>query len=338
MKKINENLIQIVKMLNTGEVQDGTSLGNQLKITRTAVWKMIQKLESYQIEINSMKGKGYALNEPLILLEPRKIKKLLKAKNVQLEIFESITSTNDYLKSIKNNSNKIKVCMAESQSQGRGRFNRDWHSPFGQNIYLSLSYPFQQDISTLAGLSIVVGLSICRSLDELYQLPKATQIKWPNDIIYGDKKLGGSLIEIQAESHANCIVIIGMGINVNAIHDKTKKINQPWTSIRKIKPEYYDRNILCARLIDNLLLDITKFSTQGLMAFMNEWQQRDYLVNKDLVVHSGSEQFYGKGCGINASGCLLLQINETMLQLSSGDTSIRKSIPEYRANSMEVIE
>jgi len=97
MKDTNEKLIEICNILNDLNFHDGTSIGEKLKISRTAVWKWVSKLQSYGIEVTKVKGKGYLLKEPLILLDSKKIRSLLKSKNFTIDIVESIDSTNNYL-------------------------------------------------------------------------------------------------------------------------------------------------------------------------------------------------------------------------------------------------
>ena len=144
MKILNPNLVKITKLLSDGDYHDGTSIGKELNITRSAVWKVIKKLEKYAIPLTSIKGKGYCLNSPLLLLDQKKIKSNIRDSSVQLDVLEKTYSTNDYLKQHTNTNNNIQICIAESQTQGKGRLQRRWHSPFGQNIYLSMLYPFQK--------------------------------------------------------------------------------------------------------------------------------------------------------------------------------------------------
>ena len=115
MKKHHPGLNKLIAILNDGHYHDGTAIGEKLNITRSAVWKMIKKLEQYGIDIDSVKGKGYALREPLVLLDKKTIKKNIAHKNLEIDIFESLTSTNDYLKSC--TANKMpRVCLAEQQT------------------------------------------------------------------------------------------------------------------------------------------------------------------------------------------------------------------------------
>ncbi len=322
MKKISDNLSGVIKLLSDGEFHDGTSMGEQFDITRAGVWKLIKKLQSYGIAIESVKGKGYALVDELVLLDKRKIKRLMHAQSVSIDLFEQINSTNGYLKDFCYGE-KIRVCLAESQTQGRGRFARTWHSPFGQNLYLSLLYPFNKDMSALAGLSLLTGLAICQAIEKLYQLPKPVGIKWPNDLLCAQQKLAGNLIEVQAEAHGQCYAIIGMGINVNMLNVSKRDITQPWTSIRQLTNSYQDRNVLAAALIDQLITSIKRFASDGLEVFLEQWQARDCLRGQSIRLQVGNQVLQGKAMGINSQGHLLLKLkNGELRAFSTGEATL----------------
>lgn len=319
-KKLNANLVKLVNLLSDRQYHDGTSIGDKLDMTRSAVWKAIKKLSSYQIRIDSVKGKGYALQEPLVLLDQNKIKKSFP--HTDITIFENVNSTNTYLKAIK--SDRAVVCLAEQQTHGRGRFNREWHSPFAKNIYFSCLYPFQKDVSELSGLSLVVGLAIVKTLKDC-GIHKKLFVKWPNDIIYDNKKISGSLIEIQAETHGVSHTIIGVGVNVNMLKDEGKSISQAWTSMQQILGEYVDRNKVCVNLLDNFFDYLQRFESGGLQAFMDEWKKADGLFGQAIAVTSFTETIEGRAMGINEQGHLLLKMkNGKVKALPSGDTSIVK--------------
>lgn len=318
------NLTQIVTLLNDGEFHDGPSIGQHLNISRTAVWKVIKKLQKYRVPIQAIKGKGYILQHPLLLLDKEKMEKGIKAKSVHIDLFEQIDSTNDHLKTIHNPS-QVNICIAETQTKGKGRFQRPWHSPFGQNIYLSLKYSFNKDISELAGLSLVCGIAVCNSIEETCQLPHPILVKWPNDIICDDKKLAGILIEIEAETHGVCSVIIGIGLNTNMQKDDDKKINQGWTSIKNLTHTYQDRNLLCAVLINQLMDSLICFEKTGFSGFLRHWQKRDYLLNKPIRLKSGEREFLGTGLGVNEQGHLIIKLSDNSQKVfSSGDSTLLK--------------
>jgi len=320
-KKLNKTLIKLAAILNDGEYHDGNSLGEQLGMTRSAVWKAIHKLENYEVKFDSVKGKGYALLEPLILLDAQRIKKKLTEK-VDITIFESIDSTNDYLKSLKSAKQRSVVCLAEQQTKGKGRLGREWYSPFGKNIYLSCLYPFQKDVSELAGLSLVTGIAIFRTLQDV-GVNKKLYLKWPNDVLYDNQKLSGTLIEIQAETHGASHAVVGIGINVNMLGGDA--ITQAWTSLQKILDKYVDRNDLCALLINHLIACFRQFNEYGFASFINEWMDAEYLANRAITLQNLHEKIEGKVVGINEQGHLLLKLaNGKVRAFSSGDASIVK--------------
>lgn len=322
-KKLAANFVKLVTLLNDGERHDGETIGEKLKITRSAIWKLVKKLESYGVLIEAIKGKGYLLLESLILLEPKRIKQALVENKVSIEVFESIDSTADHLKSLPRSS-EVKVCLAEHQTKGRGRLSREWHSPFGKNVYFSMQYRFEKDISELSGLSLVVGLAIRKTLAD-FKVGDQFRVKWPNDIVYDGKKLAGILIDIQAESHGVCDALISTGINVNMKQD-VQAITQPWTSLINILGHAVDRNILVAKLINYLIQYIQKFEQRGLEAFMEEWLAVDALLEKKITIDNFKQKISGIVKGINSKGHLLLQLPDGKTQaFSSGDVTIVKN-------------
>ncbi len=325
-KTLNPSLHKLITLLSDGAFHDGTALGLKLGISRTAVWKMIKKLEAYDVPLQSQKKIGYALREPLSLLDKTKLKRLLPHKAIKLEIFESLPSTNDYLLANKT-SQKIQVCLAEQQTKGRGRFHRAWHSPFAQNLYFSVRYAFNTDISELGGVSLVASLAIAHTLNELKILPDTILLKWPNDIIYDHKKLAGNLVEVQAETHDLCQVILGIGINVNMSKAPAQHILQAWTSLRNITGQHFDRTTLAASLLNNLIIYLARFAESGLTTFVSEWQKYDALRDKKITLLVGEQSIKGVGCGINAQGHLLLKRDDTgkIQAFSAGETTIAKN-------------
>jgi BirA family biotin operon repressor/biotin-[acetyl-CoA-carboxylase] ligase len=323
-KKPQPHLLKIIDILNDGEFHDGTSLGEKLGISRAGVWKIIQKLMDYGIAIISQKAKGYCLSEPLKLLEKKKIKSRLHNKFIQLEVFESLASTQDYLKDFMGDG-KNHLCLTEHQTQGRGRFQRAWYAPFGKNIYLSLLYTFPLDTSKLAGVSLIVGLSLCKTLNMLADLRAPILIKWPNDLLCDQQKLAGILIEIKAEAHGISYANIGIGINVNMSEQTQKEITQPWTSLQKLTGHSFDRNIIVAQLINQLMDDLKIFSEQGFAPFLNDWKKFDVLFDKSITIQMGDQIFHGIAKGLNEQGHLFLKLdNGEIKAFSSGNTTIIK--------------
>lgn len=264
-------------------------------------------------------------NLPLDELKIATQLKLLQfSSHYKLHLFPSINSTNTYLKNL-NISSGIDVCCSESQTQGRGRFGRQWHSPFGENIYFSGRWVMQCELSKLSGLGLITSLAVLATLKEI--VPNLDiKIKWPNDILWGNKKLCGSLIEVIAnKSHFQ--VIIGIGINVNTDTINEKLLDKAWCSLFEISNQYHDRNLIIARLIYNLERYIQNFLNHNLNYFSDEWQESDYLLGKYIRLTQGSEHFSGIARGINSLGQLKLETKDLETHyFSAGDTSLHSML------------
>ncbi|MCF6767099.1 biotin--[acetyl-CoA-carboxylase] ligase [Thiotrichales bacterium 19S11-10] len=325
MKQTPKTLIQLCKLLSDLKVHDGNQIGERLHVSRTAIWKHIKKLKSYHVDINSIQSKGYQLQSPLLLLDPDYIKTNL-SKEVSVGLFETLDSTNDYLLYNKKD-NLPHICLAEMQTKGKGRFNKPWFAPFGENVYLSIAVKPNIDLSDIGGFALAVGLGICSSIESIVNLPKKLSLKWPNDIFYNGKKLGGILIETQAEANGNLYLVIGIGININMLNTKKTDhhINQAWTSIREITSTYQDRNPLIANIINHTLSLITQYETSGLFPLLDQWRQRDMLYENKIEIISGKQNYQGTAQGINAQGHLILKLDDQSTKVfASGEASIKK--------------
>jgi BirA family transcriptional regulator, biotin operon repressor / biotin---[acetyl-CoA-carboxylase] ligase len=320
-----KNLIKLIHLLNDGKFYPCASLATMLNLSPATISRLLQKLVDYDIRLELVESKGYRLNQPLVLLDAQIIKQLLNKPFVRVITLEKISSTNNYLKNLPAHPTKPTVCLAEMQVQGKGRFNRTWHSPFGQNLYFSLRYPFQQAISKLSGLSLIVALATCRAIEQACAVPKPLSIKWPNDILFAQQKLGGILIEIQAESPEFCQVIIGIGINVNMQHASAEQISQNWTSLSQLCQTYMDRNRLSAHLINELLYYLPRFAAEGLSAFIPEWLERDCLLNQPVRLLCNDTPVMGTAVGINSMGHLILQLaNQQQRAFAAGEATLIK--------------
>jgi BirA family biotin operon repressor/biotin-[acetyl-CoA-carboxylase] ligase len=334
IKTLNSKIKSLLTILNDQAFHDGSSLGCQLGVSRTAIWKFIAQLEKYDIGIESVKGKGYRLQEPMILLDADEIKNHINNAalnhSIKIDVFSEIPSTNDYTTDIARlvgtsagHADVMKyVCLAEMQHQGRGRLNRQWFSPFGVNLYFSSLCEFKNDIGELGGLSLIVSIAIIKTLEDV-NIQEGIKIKWPNDIMFGDKKLAGILIEIIAETNGTVKAIIGIGINVNMSQPLLTTVNKPCTSLKQICKQNVDRNLLAAKLIINLNHLLSQFAGSKLENWQQEWKKYDYLCHKKISIMNQDQKIYGTALGINEKGFLLLEHqNGTIKSYSSGDASI----------------
>ncbi|KTD56598.1 biotin-[acetylCoA carboxylase] holoenzyme synthetase and biotin operon repressor [Legionella santicrucis] len=319
--------LTLLQLLGDGSCHSGSELGTVLGITRSAIWKQINQLIESGIPIKRLPNQGYQLLNPLILLDKEQINEYFLLEKLvtpfNLHLFTSIDSTNRYLKELPI-SNTVDICCAEIQTHGRGRFGRQWHSPFGENIYCSSRWNLNYDLTKLSGLSLVTSLAVLATLNEL-KLSTNIKIKWPNDILWNDKKLCGSLIEIITESNSTIQVIIGIGLNVNTDTQKHPLPDRPWCSLYEIAQQHFDRNFLIAKLITHLERYLIQFFHNDLSSFIHEWNKSDYLFGKTIQVTQSLNTLTGIACGINQLGQLILQDESGQKHfLSSGDTSLHK--------------
>lgn len=318
--ELSPTTLNILNILNDCNVHAGTDIAAYLSISRTAVWKVIQRLKSYHIDIQSH-HQGYQLNAPLILLDKHKIESLIKDSGVTLECFETIDSTNDYLKNempLKN----LHVCLAEHESKGRGRMGRSWAAPFGRNIYCSFGYVFNKDTSELSGLSLVIGILIANMLESLDPQIKPF-LKWPNDIYVNNQKLGGILIDIIAEANGSCKAIIGVGLNINMKDGALEGVDQPWTSLEHILNIKLDRNVVVAQLINSVVKGMDVFVEKGMEPFLTQWKRYDVLENKQISLGRGTEILSGVARGITPQGYLRVELSSGEIRnFSYGDTTL----------------
>lgn len=239
----------------------------------------------------------------------------------QLHLFSSINSTNTYLKNL-GESELLDICCAEAQTQGKGRFGRQWNSPFGENIYCSSRWNLDADLGKLSGLSLISSLAVLATIKELNP-DSDIQVKWPNDLLWQGKKLCGSLIEISTDSQQTAQVIIGIGLNVNSDTKNNQLADRPNCSLFEIFNQYFDRNLLIANIISTLDAYLNRFMQNGLEDFLDEWRQYDYLLHKQISVQQSVTTIAGIARGINELGQLILEEPSGLIHLlNSGDTSL----------------
>lgn len=198
------------------------------------------------------------------------------------------------------------VCVAESQTQGRGRRGRTWVSPEGHNIYLSMSWQFQSQLRELSGLSLAIGLAVVRAL-QAFQVDDLS-LKWPNDVYCQQRKLGGILVDIVARSETQCLAVIGVGLNRWIASDSAATIDQQWIDLYTTMQESMPaRNRLIAELIQHIVAVLKQFEQSGFSGFQEEWNQWDHLRGRKIVLHMGQQQLTGVAQGINGQGMLAVK-------------------------------
>lgn len=314
----NDNRQRVLETLLDGEFHSGAHLAERLGLSRTAVNNHIQALEALGLEIYSVKGKGYRLAEPVILLNADAISAGLASK---VHLFDEVDSTNSFLLDSIGSFSSGDCCLAERQTRGRGRRGREWVSPYAGALYLSMYWRLDGGIAQAGGLSLVVGVLLVEALESLGIA--GVSVKWPNDLYYGESKLAGILVEMRGQYGEPADMVIGCGINVNLGLGAASRIDRQWTDLHQIYGAQVDRNLLAREVIGHLHRGLRQFEQQGLTPFLERWRQRDRYLGKTVRVLLADSEVAGVAAGVDASGALLLETEDGVRAFNSGEVSLR---------------
>jgi BirA family biotin operon repressor/biotin-[acetyl-CoA-carboxylase] ligase len=322
---------KIITLLADGQFHSGTELAKTLGVSRSAICKQLKNLSENGLHHAAISGKGYRLDYALELLAQASIEAMLCGQNKALlsglEVHDSLDSTNTYLlERARQNAPSGLACIAEQQTAGKGRRGRQWVSPYGSNLYLSLLWRFQQGgMTSTQGLSLAVGVAVIRALKQ--HAINNVGLKWPNDLYSQGKKLGGILIEVSGEADGPCTAVIGLGLNLFLPETAARTINQAWTDLHKIKGDIrLSRNALAGAVLNQLLTIISSYETTGLQAYLEEWRSYDCLQGHAATLYVGQQQIQGLVSGIDDNGLLLVKkANGVEQAFASGEVSFNQA-------------
>lgn len=319
-------LAALLQMLSDGEFHSGEELGKALGVSRAAVWKALRRLEDGGYPLQRVRGRGYRVPVGAGLMDIAAIQGRLAhelASSLSLQLLDSVDSTNAELmrQLAVSNEGSVRVCVAEQQTSGKGRRGREWISPYAQNVYLSLAIPFSDGAQRLEGLSLLVGLVLVETLEACGFA--GCGVKWPNDVLLDGRKLAGILVEIAGDLTSDCVVVIGVGVNVLMKKPETA-IEQAWTSLLLSRQSgILDRNVLVAEFITRLMAAIAVFRGAGFAPFVSGWEHRDVWRGLPVRVLAGNASWNGLAMGVDGRGALKLQTAEGELLLHGGEVSLR---------------
>lgn len=241
-----------------------------------------------------------------------------------LEVFETIDSTNTYLAGVPAPPcGRLRVAIADEQTRGRGRQNREWVSPRGLGLYQSLAYTVEQKRNDIAALTLALGVGL---LDALASQGFAdVKLKWPNDLVADNAKLGGLLAETRMAGDA-LVVIAGIGINV-ATDERTRSLAasawaQRGISLADIAGAAPDRNALASAVTNAVAGVFRSFEASGFAGFVERWRAADWLLGQGIRVESPATVYAGIAAGIDDTGALLLETESGVVPVTAGTVSL----------------
>ena len=242
-----------------------------------------------------------------------------------VHLFDSIDSTNDWsLAELRQGREPAFVCIADHQSKGRGRRGRHWLSPPSANIYYSLAWHFELPVDKLCALSLVQGVAVKKALEKIGI--NNAWLKWPNDVLIGDKKIAGILIETSDVRADSCNVVIGTGLNFRMPDNITPESDMRWTDVAHSNCAMpADRNRLLAILLKEAVSMCRLYQQKAIAILPDIKAELDALNGREVGVHLvNGDRLTGTVLGVNERGELRVLVNGNELIFNSADISLRQ--------------
>ena len=326
---LSGSLTPLLMLLTDGRVHSGERLAQALGVSRAAVWKGIERLRLQGIDIEAVPRRGYRLPDPVELLEERAIRAAIAGGRLDhlrsLSLLFDVDSTNTRLLALGPPPlGRADVVMSELQHAGRGRRGRPWVAPFGGSIALSLNWSFTDASRANPALSLCVGVAIARALQR--SGAAGIELKWPNDIWFDDRKVGGILIEVRAEAGGPAHVVIGVGLNVRlspAMRAQIEASGVKAAAVADACSAPPSRNFIAGAIIDALLSMLADFERDGFSGFREAWTALDALRDRPAQVLMGEAVICGTARGVDAHGALRLERDGRVQEFVSGEVSLR---------------
>ena len=300
------------------EYVSGEEISSHLKISRQALWKHIEILRESGYDIIAVPHLGYKLVSLPDRLFPSEIQRGLKTKFTGKKIyyFDTIASTNDMAMQLGiKGTPEGTVVLSEAQNKGKGRMGRAWSSPKYKGIYMSLCLNPPLLPGQLPMLTLLCAVSICEAIKEETGLE--AKIKWPNDIIMHNKKLGGILTELNAEMDEVRFVVIGIGLNLN---NDRKSLVSGATSLKEEKGEAVNRISLLQEMLNRIEVNYLSFQQKGPGAMADKWRHYNITLGRRVRVAFHRHHLEGEAVDIDNDGSLLVRKDSGIIQrITAGD-------------------
>ena len=329
---MQHNLVfKVLDVLSDGKFHSGESIAKTFDISRVSIWNAIKKAEEFGVEIYSVRGRGYKLIQPIMLLKKPSIEQVMGEIHhwFNLEIFDVMDSTNSYLMEKASLGHPhASVAATHIQTKGRGRRGRSWQSALGESLTFSLLWRFNGGAATLSGLSLAVGVAIIRSLHRFGVL--SAQLKWPNDVLVQDgpqyKKLAGILIELQGDMEGQSTAVIGIGINLKLSKKSLNQIDQPAIDLKSVSVDDIDPNLLLGQILKDLADVLGQFNTSKFASLKEEWMSYHVYQYHIVTLSLGDgRSVTGLAQGVTDDGALIIETPSGGIEtFSSGEITLRK--------------
>ncbi len=308
---------------NPDEYVSGASIASKMAITRTAVWKYLRQLEQMGYAFETLKGTGYRLKGRPDRLYPWEIGRFLDTTIIGKEIVyrDTVDSTNALAFQLALAGCAEGTCViAESQSAGKGRLQRRWFSPYAKNLYVSVALKPAVHPSRVYPLSFISSLAV---FDTLIRVGVTPRLKWPNDVLIGDKKVCGTLIELSTEADRVRFCVIGIGLNINmGKTDMDPEVADIATSLLLETKKHFERASICGMLLNGLEEYYEVVKQQGMDEICRLWEERARTTGTYMEIRQMDRVYRGISEGIDRDGAILLNEDGVVTRVIAGDVTV----------------
>ncbi len=305
------NYIKVLTLLREsyGECVSGERISERPGLSRAAIWKHIEKLRDEGYIIEATPRSGYRLVSAPDILCPAEIK-----HNLQTNIFGRNIICHQVVDSTNKAAGKLAgegapegtVVVAGEQTAGKGRRGREWFSPPGTGLWMSLILrPQNKTPARLIPVTAVAALAAARAIRRSTTLP--VMLKWPNDLFLKHRKVGGILAELKSEPELVHYIILGIGLNINqAQKDFPGNIKATATSLQAESGRGYERKMLCRAILEDFEHCYDEFLREGFINFRDEWLSLSITHGQVVTIARGEEKFIGKAVDMDMNGALVI--------------------------------
>jgi BirA family biotin operon repressor/biotin-[acetyl-CoA-carboxylase] ligase len=320
----------LLARLADGALHSGAGLAVGLGVSRAAIWKLVGELRSHGVVVQSEPRRGYRLPAPVELLDATRIQRVMAERGApsrMVEVLFESDSTNARLHdATAPRAGEPRVLFAELQHAGRGRRGRSWVAPFGSGLTFSVAWTFAETPPGLPALGLAVGVAVAEALRGCGA--EGVGLKWPNDIVWRRRKLGGLLLQLRTEAGGPASVVAGLGLNLAMPLGTRAGLEDdgafPVTDLREaMNDRPPGRNEVAGVLVAAMLGSLAEFEREGFAPFAARWCALDAFAGEPVrVLHAGST-VDGVARGSDTDGALLLEVGGRLERFYSGDVSLR---------------
>ncbi|MEW6431015.1 MAG: biotin--[acetyl-CoA-carboxylase] ligase [Myxococcota bacterium] len=316
----NEEMILSFLAEGGDEFVSGAALSDKLGLSRTAVWKHVERLRELGYRIDAQPARGYRLVEVPDRLTALELLPLLATRELGRTVhhFESTESTNRVAFELaQDGAFHGEVVIAEAQTAGKGRRGRSWSSPPGKNLYCSVILRPEIPPARAPELTLVAAVALAETLREA---GGDAGIKWPNDVQLGGRKVAGILTELSADAERVHFVVVGLGVNLNATADDfPPELAEVATSLKLARGTEVPRALFTAALLTRLEQWFDTWAEEGFAPVRAAWKKLSTILGREVLVRGEQNELRGIAEDIDDGGALLLRVGGTVERVLAGD-------------------